>query len=706
MRSLPPGLVAEVRLAFQTCSRQHAASKRTQFSTFRPLFKKSPPSKKKDHPPIQVVHSQLQAQKAAAAKTAANKTTSKDLVPRSDEAKSLDTGRKVEVPLKVIPKADIAPNLTLSPKERLQIEQLTRRLPPRAEPQVYKQKLRIYSAGNGRIYFITFLRFTAILGLLFVTVIVAPAHWMNGSSLLFVASLWLAGFVPFAFINWTLRPMVTEIFLRLPQSAQHSPKAAMAYAQSLPADAILDLRFMRTTTLADSLSLKLANTRPVKSYFRPISFEWFGPLVERGGLLRPNPTQFYVRPQSAGGRAARDVTPGIWSNVYERLTGLESKAVAKWRRVFAMSEAAPTKPALVLTARETEILLGALQNVKGGDLQIEYGAMATAIGVKDGRSACARWSEVKKKLSLGGKLTSATATAGEASGPKPRTPRKPKDPNGTAAAKPTKRTPKSAVAVKEDDDEGEAADADADGPASPTAEDAEMNEQETPATPTTPKAPETPTPAQTSTGKKRGRKTKAEKDAEAAAAAAAGAANGENAGDDDEEKPAKKPRTRKTPVKKKTDATDGTGEETAEAATPSKARKPAARKPAAKKGAAAATATVTATEPATETEQEPDSAALALAAEEKGKKDKIAADAALANDVLTGKVVAVAAPKIGTGTGPVADDDDDGPASTSTEEDEDAAVVVEDAGEIAADDTETETVTVIQTEIVAAPVSA
>merc|ERR1711939_714543 len=131
MRSLPPGLVAKVRSAFQACSRQHAASKRTQFSTFRPLFKKSAPSKKKDQLPIQVVHSQLQAQKEAAAKEA----TSKGLVPSCDEAKSLDTGRRVEVPLKVIPKAEITPNLTLSPKERLQIEQLTRRLPPRAEPQ-------------------------------------------------------------------------------------------------------------------------------------------------------------------------------------------------------------------------------------------------------------------------------------------------------------------------------------------------------------------------------------------------------------------------------------------------------------------------------------------------------------------------------------------------------------------------------------------
>lgn len=34
---------------------------------------------------------------------------------------------------------------------------------------------------------LTFLRFTTILALGFVTIIVAPAHWMHGSSLLFVA---------------------------------------------------------------------------------------------------------------------------------------------------------------------------------------------------------------------------------------------------------------------------------------------------------------------------------------------------------------------------------------------------------------------------------------------------------------------------------------------------------------------------------------
>lgn len=52
---------------------------------------------------------------------------------------------------------------------------------------VYKQRLRIYTAGNGRIYMLTFLRFATIIALCFVTIIVAPAHWVNGSPLWLVA---------------------------------------------------------------------------------------------------------------------------------------------------------------------------------------------------------------------------------------------------------------------------------------------------------------------------------------------------------------------------------------------------------------------------------------------------------------------------------------------------------------------------------------
>ncbi|EXJ65222.1 hypothetical protein A1O7_01563 [Cladophialophora yegresii CBS 114405] len=335
MRSLPPVLVADIRHAFYACSRQHAASRRAGFSTFKRQLKGSEP-RKNENLPIQVVHSRLQAQKKDNAQpsepSVAPSPEDRELVLRPDEATSLDSGRKISVPLKVIPKADIAPGLRLSPKERLHIEQLTRKLPPRPEPKVYKRRIRIYTAGNGRIYMLTFLRFTSIMALAFVTIIVAPAHWVSGSSMWTVAALWLAGAMPFVCINWALRPMVTEIFLRLPPSAQGSPKLAMSYATNLPADATLEMRFMRSTMITDVVSLNVANTRPAKSLLRPVSFEWVGPLVTRGFFLRSNPTQFYVRPESAGGRAARDVTPGIWSKVYERLTGVDSSVTSKWRR--------------------------------------------------------------------------------------------------------------------------------------------------------------------------------------------------------------------------------------------------------------------------------------------------------------------------------------------------------------------------------------
>jgi hypothetical protein len=143
---------------------------------------------------------------------------------------------------------------------------------------------------------------------------------------------WILALVPFVSLNWLLRPIVTEVFLQLPTTAQSSPKLAMAYATSLPADAAIDMRFMRAFTLTDLVSLRIKDTRPIKSWIRPLSFEWIGPSVNRGHWLKPNPTQFFIQPQSAKGKAARDVTPGIWPKVYERLTGVQTGAVSKWRR--------------------------------------------------------------------------------------------------------------------------------------------------------------------------------------------------------------------------------------------------------------------------------------------------------------------------------------------------------------------------------------
>ena len=139
MGSLPTALLIEVRHAFRSCSRQyvHVPSQRTSFSTLSPRLKNLKPTKSTKNPPIQVVHykqqklAKEQERRRALEEVPAD---SKQLVSQHDQATSLDTGRKVSVPLKVIPKAQITPTLRLSPKERLQIEQLTRVTPSPAPP--------------------------------------------------------------------------------------------------------------------------------------------------------------------------------------------------------------------------------------------------------------------------------------------------------------------------------------------------------------------------------------------------------------------------------------------------------------------------------------------------------------------------------------------------------------------------------------------
>lgn len=137
MVGIPTVLIAEVRTAFRSCARQYASTRKTRFSTLRPLLKGPQPPRRTDNLPIQVVHSQLRAAKKSQSSPTLpqNPQAGKELVPVTEGERALDSDRKIEVPLKVIPKAEIAPNLTLSPKERLHIEQLTRRLPPRSEPK-------------------------------------------------------------------------------------------------------------------------------------------------------------------------------------------------------------------------------------------------------------------------------------------------------------------------------------------------------------------------------------------------------------------------------------------------------------------------------------------------------------------------------------------------------------------------------------------
>ncbi|KIV94451.1 hypothetical protein PV10_02218 [Exophiala mesophila] len=336
MANLPTALLVQVRVAFATCSRQHAVSRKSQFSTLRPLFRKAPEKPKTPKSvSIQVAHHRAQLQKEQEKEKERQATSSqrthdtKELVPRSKEDTSVSTERKFQVPLKVIPKAQIAPNVSLSPRERLQLEELTRRTPRPAEPTVYKKKIRIYSAGYPRIYGVLFVKFTFTLILSVVTFVVVPAQWFGDVPVWVTAGFWLAWFLPACYVHWYLRGFVSEIFLRLPPKAQLTPKATMEYAKSLPNDSVLELTFMRWTMLPSTVSMKLGQLQPLSSRFQLANFGVAGPLDNPGTFLRPTPKVFYVRPRSAEGMAVKDTIPGIWPKVFARLTQKDS--ATRWQ---------------------------------------------------------------------------------------------------------------------------------------------------------------------------------------------------------------------------------------------------------------------------------------------------------------------------------------------------------------------------------------
>jgi hypothetical protein len=136
-------LLFELRFAFKTCARQHTTRpyRIRSFSQLQPLFRKKharsdsevkPPSSVEittkgnipppgDRPRVDSIH------------VPTNESgSSRELVPCPSTPTSVSKGKRADVPMKVIPKAQITPELTLTPKERLEIEFMTRR-PPRTE---------------------------------------------------------------------------------------------------------------------------------------------------------------------------------------------------------------------------------------------------------------------------------------------------------------------------------------------------------------------------------------------------------------------------------------------------------------------------------------------------------------------------------------------------------------------------------------------
>ena len=147
--ALPTMLLIELPSAFNSCARQQSALRaaRSAFSTsplrwktksaYRDLSK--PHSA--DTTPLKSDGSDHDKEKTHSRITPdARRVLSgpaRDLVPSLKKSTSVTSGRRSEVPMKILPKAQITPELALSPRERLEVEFLTRK-PPKPKPKESK----------------------------------------------------------------------------------------------------------------------------------------------------------------------------------------------------------------------------------------------------------------------------------------------------------------------------------------------------------------------------------------------------------------------------------------------------------------------------------------------------------------------------------------------------------------------------------------
>jgi hypothetical protein len=141
-----------------------------------------------------------------------------------------------------------------------------------------------------------------------------------------------AGFIPISAIHTLTAPLVNRIYLHLPPQARQSPQSAMEYARNLPETAMLDIEFLRPLPIAAMVSAHLADVEVSNTKWRPATFRWKEHRADPGSWIFPNPLEFFVKPESHKGKAARYTVPGIWPSVYKRLTGQDSASISKWKR--------------------------------------------------------------------------------------------------------------------------------------------------------------------------------------------------------------------------------------------------------------------------------------------------------------------------------------------------------------------------------------
>ena len=149
----------EIRLAFKTCARTPslASARCRTFSTIPSLQSGnrdnagavSRPNSAKRGKEVTKLPDAAQPYSPASARQDSRGSNSTNLVPQTPKPGAVERPRRSDIPARLLPKAQISPGLTLSPKERLQIEYETRRPPkPPEKPGEQRERFRMVKHGD------------------------------------------------------------------------------------------------------------------------------------------------------------------------------------------------------------------------------------------------------------------------------------------------------------------------------------------------------------------------------------------------------------------------------------------------------------------------------------------------------------------------------------------------------------------------------
>lgn len=324
-----------MRLAFRSCKQQHRRSNLRCFSSSI-ISRNDPPRKDfPSDPPDRALAPRKQSHAAESNGEHGRKAQDQTgLAPRDPEKRAVGTGRRVPVPLKVIPRAQLSPQIHLSPRQRLHVEMMTRRPTVNTEEKkVYRERIQIYHMGAFKESLLTTLKISSIVAVCAVTFVVAPAHLSGDTALWLTALIWAAGFVPGLVTHYSTKSWVNRVFLDLPPSARESPKTIMEYAKNLPSETLLDIRYIHPWGLEGSVQAATSDLVPTKSRFlRPLTFQWKNKAVmQHRKSSKWEPEAFYVEPKTAFGKKSKDTIPGIWENVYRQIMKDPGKPSLKWK---------------------------------------------------------------------------------------------------------------------------------------------------------------------------------------------------------------------------------------------------------------------------------------------------------------------------------------------------------------------------------------